>query len=276
MSLVDKSLLYDVSTHPFHTDFQSFNSLIDVIAEKTSSVDWTDTLCKVAVLAPTLLCSGAGWTIGFALGGPLGAGAGDMIGTFVGSVLSIGIELLIEKYVKGNQELETGSQIWEFVRPRLKQAAISSCGSLLGGMIFAPAMQWTSKLVVGNCHLLQAVATGGMTTLTYTGGVTAARATYTAMHNLFNFEKDKDYEELECSWEHFKNDFKQGAIVTFPAETAFVATALMGPVLAPLKAAAAVCTGGTTGFVISHIATSQETSKDSPPSLKLVEVPAQA
>lgn len=190
----------------YFIDNEKFNEFINWASENTNQIPWKETLCKVAIFAPSYILSQVGWTIGLILGGPLGAGAGNMAGTLFGSILSIGIELLIEKYVKNNTKLETYDQILAFVMPKMKEAALFSCGSFPSGFVSCSAIRWTKPLHIKHFHLFQDIAAIALISLSGVAGVTSGRIIYTATHHLFNFEKDDDYKKLKCSWTHLQND----------------------------------------------------------------------
>lgn len=177
---------------------------------------WKKVAYDVALLAPKLLFSGAGWVIGFIYGGILGAGLGDAIGAYLGSMVSLGVEIAIRK-LRGE-----AINVKEIAIERLKDALMLSTGSFVGGMIFAPAIHWTAALgAIGDYHFLQSLAVGAITASGFLAGTTSARMLYTAAT-----DKEERNKRYELSRENFWKDTQTASLIILPAETAFAATSL--------------------------------------------------
>ena len=213
---------------------------------------WKKILYKTALLAPKLLLSGVGWTVGFMLGGNVGAAFGDMLGTFVGCAISFGIEMLIRKYVLNDPSLE--GKMMETLKTRFGQALILSAGAFVGGLLFNPALKWTGAI---SSPILHSLAAGAITATGFMVGMQTSRAVYTVGTKALGTEAN---EALELSLKNLKSDAQVSAFIVFPAETAFYWTAVpifgvtvfMGTKLALLSSAGTVAGGGLVGQAISE------------------------
>jgi hypothetical protein len=213
---------------------------------------WKKILYKTALLAPKLLLSGVGWTVGCMFGGNVGAAFGDMLGTFVGCAISFGIEMLIRKYVLNDPSLE--GKMMETLKTRFGQALILSAGAFVGGLLFNPALKWTGAI---SSPILHSLAAGAITATGFMVGMQTSRAVYTAGTKALGTEAN---EALELSLKNLKSDAQVSAFIVFPAETAFYWTAVpifgvtvfMGTKLALLSSAATVAGGGLVGQAISE------------------------
>jgi hypothetical protein len=213
---------------------------------------WKKILYKTALLAPKLLLSGVGWTVGFMLGGNVGAAFGDMLGTFVGCAISFGIEMLIRKYVLNDPSLE--GKMMETLKTRFGQALILSAGAFVGGLLFNPALKWTGAI---SSPILHSLAAGAITATGFMVGMQTSRAVYTVGTKALGTEAN---EALELSIKNFKSDARVSAFIVFPAQTAFYWTAVpifgvtvfMGTKLALLSSAGTVAGGGLVGQAISE------------------------
>ncbi len=208
---------------------------------------WKKTAYDVALLAPKLFFSGAGWVIGLAIGGILGAGFGDAIGTGIGCAISYAIEWSLKKWVF---HIDTQGLFMK----RAKDAAILCAGSLIGGLLFNPAYKWTSSLSkLKDLNITRSLATGFISASGFMAGSSLARGGYT-------LAKDK---ERGLSKRNFIKDLSTASLIIWPAEAAFVSTAL--PVLTSkflvakagestvkqaLKGGASVLIGGTAGAIL--------------------------
>lgn len=217
---------------------------------------------KVAVLAPKLLCSGAGWAIGFILGGPLGAGIGDGIGTFLGCVVSLGMELLIGRYFGLDPSLRD-KEISELVQERLKSAFVMATANLVGGYVFSLAFTYIGGLLAHDHFqgkdLVKGLFAGGGAALSFLGGSTLARIPF-SVYATYRRQKEPEYiNSEELSKENVKKDLAEAVWMVLPAQIAFTATSFplfntswlrAGSSITPstvLKSAGSVALGGITG-----------------------------
>lgn len=226
------------------------------------------TAYKIALLAPKLIFSGAGWVLGAFVGGfftfgfgvSLGAGIGDSIGTLFGCAISLGLEIFIRKHILHDPTLEKNGALWALSKERSKSALILATGSLFAGITFSYALQYVAPLASVN-SFVQSLITGIVTSVAFLLGMTSARSAYTI--SALTGEK-KPNKELKCSWKNLKSDLTLSLGIIFPAQAAFVATAL--PVFgttwllgsntasAWAKGAVAVTIGGIVGALTNTLA----------------------
>jgi len=225
---------------------------------------WKKGAYKVALLAPKLILSAVGWTVGFAIGGNVGAAVGDGVGVFIGSLISLGIELIVGRGLGLDPSLKE-KDATAIVANRLGEAVILAVACGVAGFFFndalAKAGQWVGHKVwhisgLGNFgawlqNATQATIAGAMLGGTYLATSTAMRATVMA-----------PFKDHRFSEENFYKDLNTAAFVIFPAETFFMATSIPtlgawftkgGTAVAAAKSAGLVAFGGLVGDKINRV-----------------------